>query len=354
VATVLGLSSAIQADRLTALAGHDGGCGSCLLVMNVWYWYVPALLVPVMFRLAVRWPLDTKRPAKAIAKHVAASIVYSFVHTLAMTVVRLILLPDMTTRLVVQRDYLTQLDFLLVTYWGTIGVAHALTYRRDSELQRVAQAQLETRLLQARLDALRHQLRPHFLFNTLHTISGLIHTDTRAADVTIDHLGTLLRRTLASNQQEQPLEEELIALQPYIAIEHIRFRDRLRVRLDVDPDAGDVLVPALVLQPLVENAIRHGIAPLARGGEVVVRARIAGEVLTLQVIDDGAGLPPMFVSSHQHGVGLANTRARLEYLYGAHQSLTLAGGDSGGCTVTITLPARSGRALRVDADAVAV
>lgn len=359
VATVLGVSSTLQAYRLELLNGKGWSAFSQLLTINLFYWWVPAALVPIVFRLSARWPLDTSRPVKPIAIHVVASLVYSVLHTAFLTGVRLVVVSKEAASLLtwtsLQRMYLSQLDWLLVTYWGAVGVAHALTYRRESETRHLAQAQLETRLVEARLDALRHQLRPHFLFNTLNTISGLMHIDLRAADQTIDHLGTLLRVTLASDQQEQSLRDELAALEPYVAIEHIRFGDRLRVKMDIDPETLDVRVPTLVLQPLVENAIRHGIAPLPEGGEITISARADAGTLTLQVVDTGRGLRPRASFGASGGVGLTNTRARLEHLYGSQSSLVLSGRDRG-CNVTITLPVRGGRPARPHParDAVAV
>ncbi len=235
-------------------------------------------------------------------------------------------------------QYLTQLDWLLMTYLFLVGLAHALAYRRESEARALSSAQLETRLVEAQLQALQRQLHPHFLFNTLNTISGLIHTDAEAADAMIDRLGDLLRMTLhTSITQEVPLKDELDVLQKYLEIEQTRFGNRLRVNMHIQPETLDAQVPNLLLQPLVENAIRHGIAPNARPGWIEIHASRADDHLTLQIRDSGDGLPPDRLMALNRGVGLENTRARLEHLYPAAFQFTFSNLDRGFC-VTVRIP----------------
>ena len=160
-----------------------------------------------------------------------------------------------------------------MTYLFLVGLAHALVYRRESEQRALDASRLETRLVEAQLQALQRQLHPHFLFNTLNTIAGLIRTNVNAADVMIDQLGDLLRMALnTSGRQEVPLKQELDALGKYLDIEQTRFGSRLRVLMQIDPDTLDAEVPNLLLQPLVENAIRHGISPHSRPGWIAVDA----------------------------------------------------------------------------------
>ena len=183
-----------------------------------------------------------------------------------------------------QVEFLTQLDWMFMTYLFLVGLAHALAYRHESEPRALDSAHLETRLVEAQLQALQRQLHPHFLFNTLNTISGLMRTDVNAADRMMDRLGDLLRMTLStSNIQEVPLREELEMLQKYLDIEQTRFGSRLSVRMNIHPDTLDAHVPNLLLQPLVENAVRHGIAPHSRPGLIVVEAARVGGQLRLQV-----------------------------------------------------------------------
>jgi two-component sensor histidine kinase len=188
--------------------------------------------------------------------------------------------------------------------------------------------QLEARLARAQLQSLRLQLHPHFLFNTLNTINALIGTDRQAAERVISGLSELLRMSLSSaSEQEVTLAKELELLAHYIEIQQIRFQDRLTVSFRIDPEARYALVPNLMLQPLVENAIRHGIAPRAAPGHVVVTAVRRGDRLELSVVDDG--------------VGLGNTRARLLSLYGSDHRFEAGGVASGGFSVRIEIPYRT-------------
>jgi LytS/YehU family sensor histidine kinase len=216
----------------------------------------------------------------------------------------------------VAKESLSQLDWLLMTYLFFVGLAHALVYRRESEARALNASQLETRLAEAQLQALQRQVHPHFLFNTLNTISGLMRTNVNAADQMIDQLGDLLRMTLhTSGSQVVPLSEELDALRKYLDIEQTRLGGRLQVSLQIDPRTLDALVPNLLLQPLVENAVRHGIAPHARQGRITIATALHESALTITIRDNGNGLPPERLLAFNQGVGLANSRARLEHLY---------------------------------------
>jgi LytS/YehU family sensor histidine kinase len=214
---------------------------------------------------------------------------------------------------------------------------------RESRDHEVRTAQLEARLAQAQLHALRLQLQPHFLFNTLNTISSVLYDDPRTADEMIARLSELLRATLrTSGRQEVTLEEELWFLDLYVDIMRARFDEKLVVALDVDPAAREALVPQLLLQPLVENAIKHGAGPRATAS-IDVRARRDGDGLVLEVRDHGPGLGAD-ASPAGHGVGLTNTMERLERLYGAGHGLTFREADGGGLSVGIRIPFRSAAA----------
>jgi len=200
--------------------------------------------------------------------------------------------------------------------------------------------QLEARLARAQLQSLRLQLHPHFLFNTLNTVNALIGTDRHAAERVISGLSELLRMSLSSaSEQEVSLARELELLAHYIEIQQIRFQDRLTVSFRIDPESRYALVPNLMLQPLVENAIRHGIAPRAAPGTVVVTATRRANRLELSVVDDGVGEKPR--AQHRDGVGLGNTRARLLSLYGSDHRFEAGGEPGGGFAVRIEIPYRT-------------
>lgn len=229
--------------------------------------------------------------------------------------------------------------FGLMVYWALVGGYHGLQlYARLREREREA-ADLERLLAQARLDVLRAQLHPHFLFNTLHTVSSLIHSRPETADRVVVRLSELLRASLDQGaEHEIPLRRELDLLGRYLEIEQARFGDRLSVVQHVDPGVLDVSVPALVLQPLAENAVRHGIEPRSTPGRIEIRARACGDQLELVLQDNGGGLQPEAGIRRREGIGLSNTRARLQQLYGDRQQFELNVPPEGGLEVRMRLP----------------
>jgi LytS/YehU family sensor histidine kinase len=231
-------------------------------------------------------------------------------------------------------------DQTLPVYWAIIGLQHAVDYYRQARAREVRAARLETRLLSSQLQALQQQLHPHFLFNTLHAISTLVHRDPDKADLMIERLSDLLRITLRKvDVQEVELAEELEYVRAYLDIEQVHFGPRLRIEYRIDAAALDVLVPTLILQPIVENAIRHGLEPLVRPGTLTIEAEADGNMLLLRVRDDGVGFANTF--RRPDGVGLANTRARLDRLYGEAAALTMREQASGGVRVEVTIPLRT-------------
>jgi two-component system, LytTR family, sensor kinase len=215
-------------------------------------------------------------------------------------------------------------------FWAIVGIHHAIKVARKSQ-------QREQELVKAQLETLKGQLQPHFLFNTLNSISWLMREDVEAADNMMTSLGELLRTTLSvSASEEVTLRRELNMLELYLSIERARFQDRLRVLVNADPETLDCDVPCLLLQPIVENAVRHGIARLDRPGSVEVRAACVGTELSISILDDGPGIS--MESTWREGIGLANTRARLEKHYGELQSLRYTNRNEGGLIVEIRLP----------------
>ena len=231
----------------------------------------------------------------------------------------------------------------VIIYWLVIFAQLGWHYYQCYREREVEAAQLQRELVEARLDALRMQLNPHFLFNTLHAISGMIHDDPEAADRMVARLSDLLRLTLdGAKGQEVPLSEELDFVDRYLKIEEARFSDRLKVEKQIEPDARAALVPYLILQPLVENAIRHGIEPRETAGEISIRATRKNGKLELCVRDNGAGMAQEKKGPAREGIGLGNTRSRLRHLYGENSKLELASAPSGGFEARIELPYRTG------------
>ncbi len=231
----------------------------------------------------------------------------------------------------------------VLKYWilvlGCLGWHY---YRGYRERERQAAA-LNEELVRARLQALRMQLNPHFLFNTLNAISALIHDNPEAADKMLVRLSELLRLSLDQDKpQELPLREELAFLDRYLDIEKIRFGDRLQVERRIEPETRDAMVPCLILQPLVENAIRHAIEPMETAGRLTICAEKRDTTLHLRVIDNGPGLDPEKMENTHGGIGLSNTRSRLSHLYGEAARLLLIPLAEGGLEVHIELPFRTG------------
>jgi LytS/YehU family sensor histidine kinase len=234
-------------------------------------------------------------------------------------------------------------DYGVMLYWLILLISYSFNYQRRYREGEVRATRLEAQLAQAQLQALKMQLHPHFLFNTLHSISALVHKNADAADKMIARLGDFLRLTLEnSGAQEVSLGQELEFLKCYLEIERIRFEDRLTVQMNIEPQTLDARLPNLILQPIVENAIRHGISPRTTAGRIEIEARRLNGTLQVQVTDNGPGLPSDSSSGSivKAGVGLANTQARLKQLYGSEHRLDLANAASGGLTVILEIPFR--------------
>lgn len=228
----------------------------------------------------------------------------------------------------------------LLTYMGLLLASYGWVYIIKNRERELREGQLREELVRAQLGRLKAQLEPHFLFNSLHSISTLLHRDPEAADQMVSRLAEHLRTTIrATDTQLVELEQEVAELQPYLEIEKIRFGERLRLTIEVRCSSS-LLVPHMILQPLVENAIRHGISPSVQGGHVQIRAEQLGDHVVITVEDDGVGITGKRDTSG-HGVGLPNLRARLEHLYGSDQSLHVSPRDDAGTAVRVMLPAQT-------------
>lgn len=234
---------------------------------------------------------------------------------------------------------LRRITLQMPTFWGLVGVAHALRFYERSKARERREADLEARLAQARLEALRMQLNPHFLFNTLNSIASLVHEAPKAAEEMIEALSELLRMALhTSGRHETTLRDELSFLDHYLLIERARFGERLCVEKNIDVAALDAVVPTLILQPLVENAVTHGIESQLAPSVIQITAEHAGPILRLEVTDNGRGLLGKTLSE---GVGLRNTRLRLKELYGNNGKLEVRSEPAGGFSVELLLPWRT-------------
>jgi len=339
VATLLGVFSSLLAYSFQ-LTTHEANWW-LLFALNISYWYAWALLAPLIFRLSRRFRFDRHSWRSALAIHLPAAALATLLHVMATVFVQNLLRGALTWEswyAVVRRTYWTSVDWEMMTYWTIVGVSHALHFQSVVRQRELTAAHLETRLAEARLQSLQRQLHPHFLFNTLHGISALMHIDLAAADRMIALLGDLLRSSLQISAQEIPLKDELELLGKYLDIERLRFRQRLTVSYDIPAETLDALVPSLILQPLVENALDHGIAPSSGGGRLDVRARRDGDRLFLEVIDDGVGLREDALTAIQKGIGVSNTRSRLQCLYGPAQRFEFCRTGPRGLTVRVVIP----------------
>ena len=316
---------------------------SYILAMNLIVWGGWLMFAPPIIWLARRFRFERGQWRRALAVHAPASLIVASGHLLWVGTGRFMLQRavgvDADWWPTVWDAFFRTLDFELPVYWAFVGGQQAVEYYRRLRAREVRAARLETRLIEAQLQALQQQLHPHFLFNTLHAVSSLVHRDPDLADAMLERLADLLRLTLRrAGVQEIPLHEELEYLRAYLGIEQVHFGDRLRVEITLDAAAMDAMVPTLILQPLVENAVRHGLEPKTGAGTLTVTARVADGLVTLSIRDTGVGFGP---GMSRQGVGLSNTRSRLHRLYGDMGSLTIRENPGGGVIVEVRMPYRA-------------
>ena len=338
--TLIGLSFASQFYLACYKAGRPVTWGQAV-GWSLGDWYVWAVMSLPIVQLARRFRFDDVKWGRNVAIHLAASAICSLGYMALRAGVGQVQSRWGGTPVSFAETFSPLLfktfHFNLLIYWVIVSVSHAFDYYRQMQERELRAAELEKRLAQARLQTLQMQLNPHFLFNSLHAISALVHKDADLADQMITRLSDLLRYALeVTDAQEVPLRQELDFLRRYLEIEQTRFGDRLAVRLEIAPETLDALVPNLLLQPLVENAIRHGIEPRAKPGQIELRSRCEGGQLKLEVRDNGVGLSPG--RKLEEGVGLSNTRARLKQLYGDRHRFALSEGPGGGLAVCLELP----------------
>ena len=349
IATFLGFFSAFQAYQVVRFFSERDMSYWVLLGLNLGYWWAWAALVPIVLFLAARFPFERDRWMRSLPVHLAAVLVLTFAHVVMSEGVRYgldqagggVWMKGMGWWQHVSRTYFLSFDWEMMTYWAIVGFWHAQAYYGVAQDRALKASRLETRLAEAQLQALQRQLHPHFLFNTLNAISALMHRDVEAADQMLARLSDLLRIALDQRgAQEVALKDEVEFLQKYLEIEQARFGDRLEVRYDIQPETLDAQVPNLILQPLVENSVRHAVAVRSEAGLIEIGSRQVGTNLELTVRDNGPGLTRAPGTPAGKGVGLANTRSRLECLYGPAQQLLMEEAPGGGLLVTVMLPFR--------------
>jgi two-component system, LytTR family, sensor kinase len=343
--TLIGLSFASQLYLFSYKTGRPVSWGEAVS-SSLGDAYVWAVLSLPIVELARQFRFDSPRWGRSVAIHLLASCLFSLLYMALRAALGSFqsrwsgspLTVAETFNLLVMKTF----RFNLLIYWVIVSVGHAFAYYRQYQERALRATDLEKRLAQARLQALQMQLNPHFLFNTLNAIASLMHKDVDSADRMITRLAELLRYALESTDaHEVTLRQELAFLERYLEIEKTRFGPRLSVRMEIHPDTLEALVPNLILQPLVENAIRHGIERRARPGLIELRSRQDHGTLRLELRDNGPGLAPD--QPRREGIGLSNTRARLEHLYGAEHRLALNNAPEGGLLVEVSLPFRVSR-----------
>jgi two-component system, LytTR family, sensor kinase len=300
-------------------------------------WGTCAIFTPVFVYVVQRWPLGRSSGWRAWSGY-ALIVAFCTVAKFAIELGIWRLLGRMSTDTLTSY-LLNAFVFQFYAFAAVIGTLLALVYYRSFRDRETRAAQLEAALSTAQLNALRVQLQPHFLFNTLNSVAALMHVDVDAADDMLGRLSDLLRLTLRRGSvQEIELNDELATLERYVDIMRVRFRDNLTVEIDVDEKARHCVVPNFILQPLLENAIEHGVDRVLGRCTVRLRGSIVENVLTLEVSDHGPGLPGG--RPENVGIGLSNTRDRLAALYGTRASLQILPTSEAGVTVVLRLPAR--------------
>jgi hypothetical protein len=328
--TVLGVLSSSQHLAFFAFSGRDFS-PVAVVGRTMLDWWTCGVFTPAIFAVARRFRLDGGEWLRNLPVHIAACAGYILLK-LAIFLPIISALGWLGEPLRFMPWVYSDAFPLTIAYASVVAAYYGLSYYEGYRRT----AELEARLSRVQLDALRSQLHPHFLFNALNALSTLIHKDPQQADRMVLELSELLRTTLTVNAPpEVPLHEEIAFVNRYLAIMQQRYGDRLKVTLDIRPDVEEALVPNLVLQPLVENALVHGVGRSARAGSVLVRAQREGDMLELTVRDDGPGLDN---GTPIERIGLRNTRMLLEQLYGEKQQLTIATHVEGGVVTTVLLP----------------
>jgi two-component system LytT family sensor kinase len=347
--TVIGVFWATRMWLLYKDAGTDAVTWMEAMTLGLMEWYWWAILTIPIFKLSTHLRFDRTHWARSLSVHIGAAVAVSVLH---------VALYNLAFRPLdvyfMQTEYPLGMESWWDSYWlwlrskfhvGMMAyavialISYAVTYYQRYKQEELRASELRAQLAGAQLEALKSQLHPHFLFNALHTVSSLMHDDIEAADRVVSRLGDLLRRSLQRvDRQTVPLKEEIDFAERYLEIERFRFSDRMTTDIRVQPAVRDASVPSLILQPLIENAVRHGIAGTREGGTVRVSAERDGETLRLEVANDLRGAQATASDQPGEGVGLRNTRERLQRLYGDRHQLAIENGAGTEFRVIIRIP----------------
>lgn len=342
---VVGVADASQQYLLLGVLGRPIPLWRALL-MNVSYWMTFAALVPAVVFLASRYRLDGPLRWRRFAIHTVAAVGFVLAHFSSAALV-VLTHPDIDQTPTVRflnllRNYSAG-NFL--QYWAIVGAFYAVHYYEQARTKELQAAHLQAVLTRSQLQALKSQLNPHFLFNTLNTIFVLAKKgDQTAVAQTLSRLSHLIRASMDETRpSEIRLAEELAFLDTYLEIQRTRFSDRLCVEYHIGPETREALVPSMILQPLLENAVRYGVSSQVGKAKIAIRAVRDGDMLNLEVSDNGPGFASRSRDVSRVGIGLANTEARLQYLYGERQVIRYSANDVPGAVVAISLPFRTDR-----------
>ena len=337
-AVILATLTSITAFLNSRVAGRSGWAD---MLFGAGLWLIFGVLTYIPYSLSYRFPFKRNQIGTTLLIHLSGAVAVALLWTFLGDVLAVLLVrrPGVTFARYYAVSILTNFSLCLFLYFAVLGCIYAFSYYREAREREAQQAQLAAQLAEARLGALRMQLNPHFLFNSLNAITVLVRDqNTRDASRMLELLSGVLRQVLQNERrQEVTLEEELEFLDKYLAIEQVRFSDRLQVKWSVDAAVRDALVPEFILQPLVENAVRHGIAKRSEAGFIEINGtEIDGELL-LRIRDNGPGYFP----NSPEGLGITNTRRRLETMYDDEAArLEVRNLSSGGTEASVTLPLR--------------
>lgn len=306
-----------------------------------------ALVTPLLYTWFLRWPLSERPIIRTVGRYfligIAISVITSFISTLmhytVLAAVGYFHITDAVHRAWVIKAFLPDVALRFMEFWVVLGILVALDNARRRKEDRVKLVEMEHQLQDVQHDALKKQLQPHFLFNTLNTVSSLMEENVEAARTMLDQLALLLRTSLNRERKDRvALEQEVEHAASYLGIQAMRFNDRLQVRYDIHHDCEMALVPSMLIQPLVENSLKHGFKLPGSRMSIIVSAHREQDQLVLRVIDNGSGCADTEVIAEKPGIGLRNVRERLRLLYGPKGRMEIVSPPTGGFEVILSLP----------------